>query len=33
VESRAGWKHELTVISLEDTTDVVAGKDGLILVH
>lgn len=31
VESRTGWKHETTVISVKDTTDVVAGKDGLIL--
>ncbi|MDQ3001495.1 MAG: hypothetical protein M3Y08_09560 [Fibrobacterota bacterium] len=31
VESRAGWKHETTVISVKDTTEVVASKDGLIL--
>lgn len=31
VESRTGWKHDMTVISVKDTTEVVASKDGLIL--
>lgn len=31
VESRAGWKHDTTLIAVPDTANVSAGRDGIVL--